>query len=98
MRWQVEHNHIKIKFYTCQVGDPNWRTIIPKKFSHSCKVSRPHIRFPNLGSQKRDWESPWNLESQWNLITEFPQGWRKQRLLEGTNKTLHAPGPRGKEQ
>ena len=34
---------------------------------------------------------------QWDLITEFTQDWGN-RLLEGTNKTLRAPGPRRKEQ
>ena len=34
---------------------------------------------------------------QWDLITELTQDWGN-RLLEGTNKTLRAPGPRGKEQ
>ena len=40
---------------------PKLRTIIPRKFSHSCKVSRPHIRLPNLGIQKRAWESQGSL-------------------------------------
>ena len=39
----------------------NWRTITPKKFSHCCENSRPHNRLPNLGIQRRDWESPGNL-------------------------------------
>ena len=33
----------------------------------------------------------------WDLITELTQDWGN-RLLEGTNKTLCAPGPRRKEQ
>ena len=36
----------------------NWRTIIPKKFSHCCKSSRVHNRFPNLGVWQKDWELP----------------------------------------
>ena len=39
----------------------NWRTIISKKFSHYCERSRAHNRFPNLGIQQRDRESPGNL-------------------------------------
>jgi len=31
------------------------------------------------------------------MITEHTQDWGN-RLLEGTNKTLHAPGPKTKEQ
>ena len=39
-----------------------------------------------------------DLEGQRDLIIELPQDWGKQRLvLEGTNKTLHAPRLRGKE-
>ena len=36
----------------------NWRTRIPKKFSHCYKNSRAHNRFPNLGIQKKDWNPP----------------------------------------
>ena len=39
----------------------NWRTIIPKKFSHCFESSRPHSRLPNLGIQQRDWEFPGNF-------------------------------------
>ena len=41
--------------------------------------------------------SEFDLGGQWDLITELPQDWGN-RLLEGTNKTLCAPGPRTKEQ
>ena len=34
---------------------------------------------------------------QWDLITELPQDWGN-KLLEGTNKTICAPGARRKEQ
>ena len=37
-----------------------------------------------------------DFEVQWDLITELPQDWGN-RLLEGTNQTLCAPGPRGKK-
>ena len=39
----------------------NRRTVIPKKFSHCCEGSRPHIRLPSLGIWPRDWESLGNL-------------------------------------
>ena len=29
---------------------------IPKKFSHCCDSSEPHIRLPSLGIQQRDWD------------------------------------------
>ena len=31
------------------------------------------------------------------MITELPQDWEKQRLLEGTSETKCTPGPRGEE-
>ena len=39
----------------------NRRTVIPKKLSHCCEGSRPHIRLSSLGIQPRDWESLGNL-------------------------------------
>ena len=36
------------------------------------------------------WE--FDLEGQWDLITELPQDQGEKNLLEGTNKTLCAPG------
>ena len=38
-----------------------------------------------------------DFEGQQDLITELSQDWGKQRLFEDSNKTLCAPGPRGKE-
>ena len=44
------------------IGWPsNWRTIIPKKFSHFCEGSEPHIRLPSLETWQKDWEFPGNL-------------------------------------
>ena len=37
-----------------------------------------------------------DIQGQWDLITEFPQDWGN-RLLEGMNKSLCLPGPRRKE-
>ena len=39
----------------------NWRTIIPKKFSHFCKNSRAQIDFPAWRFWQRDWEPLGNL-------------------------------------
>ena len=39
----------------------DWRTRLPKKFSHCCEGSEPHIRFPSLEIQQRAWEPPENL-------------------------------------
>ena len=49
----------------------NWKTIIPKKFSHCCENSRPHNRLPK-GTK--------NLQGTWlgrsaDLTTERPQDW-----------------------
>ena len=84
---------------TSAVQPTNCRTIKPKSSHNVTKVLGPTTDFPTWGSGKR---------------TENPQGmwlWRpagfdyrtstglgKQRLLESTNKTSRAPGPRRKEQ
>ena len=39
----------------------DWRTIIPKKFSHNCESFESHVRLPSLGIIQRDWESLGNL-------------------------------------
>ena len=77
----------------------NWRTIIPKKFSHCSKSSRAHNKFPNLGIWPKDLRIPreFDIEAQWDLITELLQDWGN-RFLESTNKTLCAPGETRKEQ
>ena len=76
----------------------DWRTIIPKKFSHYCKHSRLHIRLHNLGVRQRDREFPgiwlWRAAG---FHYRTSTGLREQRLLEGINKTLYTQGPRGKE-
>ena len=69
-----------------------------KKFSHCCESSRAHNRFPNLGiSVRLRTPREFDFEDQWDLTTELPQDWGN-RLLEDTNKTLCASGPRKKEQ
>ena len=81
----------------------NWRTIIPKKFSHSCQSSRPHNRLSNLGIwQNNRITRESDSEGQWDFNTELPQDWGKQRLLEDANKiyskekgagTFYEPNP-----
>ena len=67
----------------------NWRTSIPKKFSYWYKSSRTHHRFPNLGIQKREWESPgiWL----WRSVgfTELPQDWGNRLLGAQTKPCAH---------
>ena len=57
-RAQSQQNQIP---YLLGGRPPNWRIIIPKKFSHFCEGSEPHTRLPSLGIQKRAWEFPGNL-------------------------------------
>ena len=77
------------------------RTIIAKKLSHCCEGSEPHVRPSSLGTWQRDWESSGNKESdnkdQWDLIIGIPCTLRgtETPVLEGTNKILYAPRPRG---
>ena len=72
----------------------NWRTIIPKKFSHCYKSFRAHNRFPNLWIWQRDWEPPGNLTMKARGIwlqnfhrTGKTECWRAQ-------ENLCTPGPR----
>ena len=79
----------------------SWRTIIPKKFSHCCEGLEPHIRLPNLETQKRTrnpqgiW--PWRPVG-FDYMTSTGLGETEALVLEDTNKTLYAPRLRGKEQ
>ena len=57
--------------------------------------------FPGWGGPTKGLRIPRKsgLEGQRDLIIGFPQDWGKQTaILEDTNKMLHAPGPREKEQ
>ena len=70
-------------------------TIIRKKFLHCWVGSRPHIRFPNLGIQQRDLESPRILTLKdsgiWLQNLHSTEG---NRLFEGINKILYTSRPR----
>jgi len=63
-----------------------------RKFWDSQQIYQP-------GDLARELRTPKEFDcgGQWDLITELTQDWGN-RLLEGTNKTLCAPGPRRKEQ
>ena len=54
--------------------------------------------FPAWGSSKGIGNQESDFEGQWDLITGLPQDWGKTEtpLLEGTDKTLYAPGPGGR--
>ena len=63
-----------------------------RKFWDSQQIYQP-------GDLARELRTPkeFDCRGQWDLITELTQDWGN-RLLEGTNKTLGAPGPGRKEQ
>ena len=61
MRWYERCSLIKSNPILTRGQPTNWRTIIPKKFSHCCEDSEPHIRLSSLRIQERDWDSPRNL-------------------------------------
>ena len=70
--WEPRHVSPTIKPRSRQPTE--WRTIIPKKFLHCCKVLGPTTDFPSWGSGKglrtpREFE----CEGQWDLITELPR-------------------------
>ena len=62
-----------------------------RKFQDQQQSSQPGDLADGLRTPRE-----YTFEGQWDLITELPQDWVS-RLLEGTNKTLCAPGPRRKE-
>ena len=76
--WEVWHVNSTIEPPSRQ--PTNWRTFIPKKFSHCCESSRVHSRFPNLGIRQKNWEPLGNLtlkaslDSYTELTQDFPCG------------------------
>ena len=50
--WEAQHVRPTIEPLSRQ--PINWKTILPKKFSHCCKSSRVNNRFPNLEIQQRN--------------------------------------------
>ena len=60
----------------------NWRKIMPKKFSHCCGGSEPHIRLPRLKDPTKELGIPRksDLEGHQDLIIWLPQDLGKQRL------------------
>ena len=90
---------IKTKSYTHWVCNSQSGEQYQRSSQHCCEACRLHIRLASLEIWWRD-EKPqgfW-LWRPTDLTTQLPLDWRKQRLSEGTNKILCAPGPREKEQ
>ena len=69
--------------------ETNWRTIIPKKFSHCFKSSRLHSRLPNLGIWQKRLRIPkeFDFESPWDLI-RTSTGLGRKESLEGHKQNL----------
>ena len=71
----------------------NWTELL-WRFRTSCQASQP-------GDPTKGLEIPRESdhEGQWDLFTRLPTGLGETEtpVLDGTNKTLHAPRPRGKE-
>ena len=64
------------------------------RFSAPHQAPQPGDAAKGLGMPRES-----DFEGQWDLIIGLPQDWGKQTpALEGTNKILHTPRPRGKEQ
>ena len=75
--------------------------MIPKKCLNCSEGSEPHIRLPSFGTQQRDWQSIGSLvlwASRFDYRTSRRMGKTEIPVLEGINKILHAPRPRGDEQ
>ena len=93
--WQNQISYPLVGWSTGQ------RTIIPKKFSTVVKVLNPMPDFQAWGSDKRTethqgiW--PWGPAG-FDYRTSRGLGETETPLLQGTNKILHAPRPRGEEQ
>ena len=77
------------------------RRMIPKTFSHWCEGSEPHIMFPGLGIWHRD-RNPQGIchwsPARFDHMPSRALGKTEMPLLEGTDKTVHAPRLMGKEQ
>ena len=79
----------------------DWRTIIPKKFSHYCESSELHVRLSNLGIWQRDWVSPENLALSMSGVDYRPSRRLRETktpVLKDTHTILCTWRPRGEEQ
>ena len=90
--WDCEKGAIIIK--------SNPIPIISKKFSQCCEDSEPHVRITSLGIYKGTENTqviqPCRPEGfYYRASTGLPE--KDTLVLEGTNKILHTPRPRGKE-
>ena len=61
MRQEEGHSHVKIKFHTHQVGDPQTGEQEYQTCPHTVVKFLGPTSDSNLGIQQRNWESPENL-------------------------------------
>ena len=93
-------NPIPTRWVTHRLENKNAKAIgnkIANAISHCCEDSEPLVRLSSLVIQQRDWESPGSLAG---FDYRTPKGLRETEtpVLEGTNKILCTPRPRGEEQ
>ena len=94
--WKALHVSLT---WSHQADNPQAGEQFYQRNSHTVmEVLGPTTDFPtwDLAKELRPLRE-FDFGGQWDLATELPQDWGN-RLLEGTNKTLCAPGPRRKEQ
>ena len=91
----IKSNPITVRWVTHRLENRNTKDVLTLlwRFWTPCQFSQPEDPTKGLGIPRES-----GLEGQWDLIRGLPEYWGKQTpVLEGTNKILHAPRPRGEE-
>ena len=92
----IKSNPIPTSWVTHKLENNNTKEVLPLlwRFWTPCQYSHPWDLTVRLGIPRES-----DLEGQRALITGLSEDWKKQTpVLEGTNKILHMPRPRAKEQ
>ena len=92
----IKSNPIPTRWVTHKLENNNTKEVLPLlwRFWTPCQYSHPWDLTVRLGIPRES-----DLEGQRALITGLSDDWKKQTpVLEGTNKILHMPRPRAKEQ
>ena len=92
----IKSNPISTGWVTQKLESNNTKEVLPLlwRFWTWHQASQPGDLTTGLGIPRES-----DLAAQWDLIIGLSQDWRKQTPdLEGTNKILHEPRPRGKEE
>ena len=64
--------------------ETNWRTVLPKKLSHRCEGSEPHVGLPSLGIQQRDG----NPQGIWPCRYQLQIGTYQEHCQQLNNKAI----------